>query len=55
MVEDSGLYTCRAVNSKGEAMSTTTLKVQGKIENLILPPLRLEALLRILSIVRVKG
>ncbi|CAG2104737.1 unnamed protein product, partial [Medioppia subpectinata] len=31
--EDSGIYTCRAVNDSGEAISTCTLKVKGS-ENL---------------------
>ena len=28
--DDSGIYTCRAVNLMGEAVSTCTLKVEGK-------------------------
>lgn len=31
---DSGLYTCKATNSLGEAVSTTSIKVDGKNENL---------------------
>ena len=27
---DSGLYTCKAINALGEAVSTTSIKVQGK-------------------------
>ena len=27
---DSGIYTCKATNALGEAVSTTSLKVQGK-------------------------
>lgn len=29
--EDSGIYTCRAVNLVGEAISTCTVKVKGNI------------------------
>ena len=28
---DSGLYTCKAVNALGEAVSTTSVKVEGKV------------------------
>ena len=28
--DDSGIYTCRAVNQMGEAVSTCTLKVEGR-------------------------
>ena len=27
---DSGLYTCKAINALGEAVSTTSIKVEGK-------------------------
>jgi hypothetical protein len=30
-VEDAGTYTVRAVNRLGEAISTSTLRVQGKL------------------------
>ena len=29
---DSGLYTCKAINALGEAVSTTSIKVEGKQE-----------------------
>lgn len=32
--EDSGIYTCRASNSKGQAVTTGTLKCTGNINNL---------------------
>lgn len=27
---DSGIYTCKAINLLGEAVSTTSIKVEGK-------------------------
>ena len=29
--DDSGIYTCRALNLMGEAVSTCTLKVEGRL------------------------
>lgn len=32
--DDSGIYTCRAVNEVGEAISTCTIKVEGKVDSI---------------------
>jgi hypothetical protein len=47
--EDSGIYTCRAFNSKGEAISTASMRVQGKsaIDMKTLHPMGQEGLERI--------
>ena len=29
---DSGIYTCKAMNALGEAVSTTSIKVDGKLD-----------------------
>lgn len=34
---DCGIYTCRAVNRVGEAVSTCTLKVHGQFTNYLCP------------------
>ncbi len=30
---DSGIYTCKAINLLGEAVSTTSIKVEGKLQH----------------------
>lgn len=35
--DDSGIYTCRAVNDVGEAITTCTMKVEGTAFHYIFP------------------
>ena len=32
---DSGIYTCKAINLLGEAVSTTSIKVEGRSKRLL--------------------
>lgn len=38
---DSGIYTCKAINKLGEAVSTTSIKVEGKTNVLLKHNLKL--------------